>query len=54
MPKAKRIYWDACIWIAVINEERSVSIRDGTTENRFAMCEAILEQAKSPIISVIL
>jgi len=53
MPKTKRVYWDACIWIAVINEERSVPIKDGTTENRFAMCESVMEQAKSGNLEIV-
>lgn len=53
MHKTKRIYWDACIWIAVINEERSVSIGGGKTENRFAMCEAVMEQAKSGDLEIV-
>ncbi len=53
MPKTKRIYWDACIWIAVINEERSVLLKDGSTENRFAMCEAVMEQARSGDLEIV-
>lgn len=46
MPKSKRIYWDACIWISIINEERSITTKSGITENRYAMCQSIFEQAK--------
>lgn len=53
MPKPKRIYWDACTWIAIINEERSVPQKDGTTENRFAMCEAVLERAQTGELEII-
>ncbi len=46
MSKPTRIYWDACTWIAVINEERDVPKKDGTFENRFSPCEFVLNQAK--------
>ena len=46
MAKTTRIYWDACSWIAVINEERAVPQKDGTLENRFSPCESVLNQAK--------
>ena len=46
MPKPKRIYWDACAWIAFIAEEKSVPLKGGGTENRYAMCLATLEAAR--------
>lgn len=47
MPKARRVYWDACTWIAVINDERAVPLKGGGTENRFAMCESIKSRAET-------
>ncbi|MBC6441380.1 MAG: PIN domain-containing protein [Rhodospirillales bacterium] len=46
MAKPKRIYWDACTWIAYIAMEKSISLKDGGTENRFAMCETVLKSAR--------
>lgn len=46
MVKRTRIYWDACTWLAIINEERAVFKGEGKpTENRFAMCQNIIERA---------
>ena len=45
MARIPRIYWDACTWIAYINQEKSIRMQDGQLENRFAMCSTILNQA---------
>lgn len=47
MAKPDRVYWDACTWIAYINEERKTPKSDGTVENRYAMCRSVLEQAQN-------
>ena len=46
MARARRVYWDACAWISFLAEERSVPLKGGGTENRYAMCLAILEGAR--------
>lgn len=46
MANPQRIYWDACAWIAYIAKETSIPLKDGGTENRFAMCEAVLKGAR--------
>lgn len=46
MPKSKRVYWDACAWIAFIAEEKSIPIKGGGLENRYLMCLETLEAAR--------
>ena len=47
MPKAiKGVYWDACSWIALIQDE-IVTLRDGSIERRGQMCRTVLEAAKA-------
>lgn len=53
MAKPYRVYWDACTWISYINEERSITMKDGTVENRFAMCEAVLKRAEKGEIEIV-
>jgi predicted nucleic acid-binding protein len=45
MAKAQRIYWDSCVWIAFIAEEKDIPFKGGT-ENRYSMCLNILEAAR--------
>lgn len=46
MGKLLRVYWDACAWIAYINQEKAIKTPDGKLENRFAMCEEVLRLAQ--------
>lgn len=46
MTRKIRVYWDACAWIAYINQEKRVPLGDGSVENRFAMCREILRGAE--------
>jgi predicted nucleic acid-binding protein len=41
----RRVYWDACTWIALIQREK-ISLPDGQIENREMMCRAVIEAAK--------
>ena len=41
----KRIYWDACVWIALIQDER-IPLVDGGVELRGALCRAVISQAE--------
>ena len=46
MAKPTRVYWDACVWIAIVNEERAVPQGDNKpVENRFSMCKSFIERA---------
>ncbi len=40
----RRVYWDACTWIALIHRER-IQRPDGTIEDRHTMCRVVLNQA---------
>jgi predicted nucleic acid-binding protein len=50
----KRVAWDACAWIALIQQER---IRDQTTgqiiEDRYAMCRNVIKAAEADQIEII-
>jgi predicted nucleic acid-binding protein len=40
----RRVYWDACTWIALIQRER-IRGPDGRVEDRGALCRVVLNQA---------
>ena len=42
----KRIYWDACAWIALIQKEK-IPLPGGRIEDREQMCRAVIEAAKN-------
>lgn len=46
MARLPRIYWDACAWIAYIAQEKAVPLKGGGVENRYAMCQSVLQAAK--------
>jgi hypothetical protein len=50
----KRVYWDACTWIALIQKEK---IRDDKTgrlvEDREQMCRDVIEAAKKGKIEIV-
>ena len=46
MAKITRVYWDACAWIAYINQEKVIATASGAQENRFAMCSEVLRLAQ--------
>jgi predicted nucleic acid-binding protein len=41
----KRVYWDACIWIALIQKEK-IPLPSGGIEDREQMCRSVIEAAK--------
>jgi hypothetical protein len=41
----KRVYWDACVWIALIQREK-ISLPTGGIEDRETMCRMVIEAAK--------
>jgi predicted nucleic acid-binding protein len=45
MATTKRVYWDACSWIALIQKEK-ISQPDGAVEDREMMCKTVIEAAK--------
>lgn len=54
MAKRTRVYWDSCTWLAIINEERAVFKGEGKpTENRFAMCQNIIDRASKDEYEVV-
>ena len=53
MAKAVRVYWDACTWIAYINQEKNIPLDDGTLENRFAMCGEVLSGAEEGSLEIV-
>jgi predicted nucleic acid-binding protein len=43
----KRVYWDACTWIALIHKEKIRDSKGIITEDRETMCRTILHQAET-------
>jgi predicted nucleic acid-binding protein len=48
----KRIYWDACIWIALIQREK-IPLPGGATEDRETMCRSVIEAAKKGNLEIL-
>lgn len=40
---SKRICWDSCAWIALIQKEKIIDARTGAVEDRYAACRAIID-----------
>ncbi len=53
MAKEIRVYWDACTWIAYINQEKIVEEVNQTRTDRFEMCRAILDRAEKGEIEIV-
>jgi len=55
MAKPDRVYWDACTWIAYINEECETPKSSDTEEkeNRYAMCRSVLERAQNGQVEIV-
>lgn len=53
MAKLPWVYWDACTWIAYINQEKAVKLKDGGVENRFAKCLEVLEKANNKKLEIV-
>lgn len=49
----KRVCWDACTWIALIQDEKIRGSSGQVTEDRGAMCRAVIEQAKRGKIEIV-
>ncbi|MDE2814368.1 MAG: PIN domain-containing protein [Gemmatimonadota bacterium] len=53
MAKIIRVYWDACSWIAYINQEKNIPLAGGRVENRFAMCDEVLKSAENGKLEIV-
>lgn len=42
----RRVYWDACTWIALIQKERLHASNGRLVEDRDALCRAVIAEAK--------
>lgn len=52
MARLIRVYWDACAWIAYVNQEKSIETAGGAPENRFAMCSEVLRLAQDKKLEI--
>jgi len=48
----KRVYWDACTWIALIQREK-IPLGAGKIEDRDMMCRIVIEAAKKGSIEIL-
>lgn len=48
----RRVYWDACVWIALIQKEK-ISLPNGRIEDREMMCREVIEAAKKRSIEIL-
>ncbi len=53
MARLPWVYWDACTWIAYINQEKAVKLKDGSVENRFAKCLEVLDRANNKKLEIV-
>lgn len=52
MSNPRRVYWDACAWIALIQQERMLN-SDGTLfEDRYGMCRNVINAAERNHIEI--
>ena len=49
----RRVYWDSCCWIALIQKEKIRGADDVVTEDREAMCRVIIEAAKKGAVEIV-
>ncbi|MGB9367253.1 MAG: PIN domain-containing protein [Xanthobacteraceae bacterium] len=52
MANPKRIYWDACVWIALIQQEAVRDEKGKLIEDRFAMCRNVLAAAERDFVEI--
>lgn len=48
----KRLYWDACAWIALIQDER-IPLSGGGTEHRGQMCRQVVRAAEKGTVEIV-
>jgi predicted nucleic acid-binding protein len=46
MASPRRIYWDACVWIALIQKEQIRDQNDRLVEDRYGMCRNVISAAE--------
>jgi predicted nucleic acid-binding protein len=52
MATTKRVYWDACSWIALIQKEK-ITQPGGQIEDREMMCRSVIEAAKKNRLEIV-
>lgn len=52
MAITKRVYWDACSWIALIQKEK-ITQPSGQVEDRDMMCRSVMEAAKKNRLEIV-
>lgn len=52
MAISKRVYWDACTWIALIQQERIRDQKGNVTEDRYAMARNVITGAEKNNIEI--
>jgi len=53
MSSPRRVYWDACVWIALIKQENSIKLKDGTIERRYSMCREVIKLAEQGKVEIV-
>ena len=53
MTSLKRIYWDACSWIALIQKERILDDKGALIEDRYTMCRSVISAAEKSAIEIV-
>jgi predicted nucleic acid-binding protein len=48
----KRVYWDACVWLALILREK-IPLPGGGMEDRDTMCRMVIEAAKKGSVEIL-
>jgi predicted nucleic acid-binding protein len=52
MATSRRIYWDACSWIALIQQETLLDDKGRTIEDRYSMCRSVVQVAEKGQIEI--
>lgn len=50
----KRICWDACAWIALIQKEKIPDLNGKITEDRYALCRSVIDLAVKGKIDIVI
>jgi predicted nucleic acid-binding protein len=49
----RRVYWDACVWIAMIQREKILRADGSVAEDREQLCRVVIEAAKKGAVEII-
>jgi predicted nucleic acid-binding protein len=52
MAASRRVYWDACAWIALIQQEKIRDDKGQIIEDRYSMCRSVIEVAEKGQIEI--